>query len=140
MYISDQPTKSPSPPPPVLGRGGLPRHFHCSRRAEGGGVIRILLAGELDLAATPYLGTALDGAQDDSDRVMLDLRALTLIDCAGLALLYGAGERARREGSTLTLKNSRGQVSRLLDLLGVPDDVTVVDEDDVFRRASRVAA
>lgn len=51
MFISDPPSKSPSPPPPTPTRGPLPPHFHCSRRAEDDGVIRILLAGEFDLPA-----------------------------------------------------------------------------------------
>ncbi len=47
-----------------------PDAFSSTRRAEGGGSIGLILAGELDLAARPQLITALDAAQADSDRVV----------------------------------------------------------------------
>ena len=113
-----------NPPPPF---------FLSSRRAEAGGAIRLVLAGELDLAAKPEFEAALGAAQADSDRVLLDLSALTLIDCAALSTIYAAAERGRGEEAVLILVGPRGQVRRLLDLTGPPAGVSVV----ATARASR---
>jgi anti-sigma B factor antagonist len=114
--------------------------FGCIRGAEGGGSIGLILAGELDLAGSTDFRTALDGAQQDSDRVLLDLRALTLIDCAGLAVLFAAGRRARLERASLILMGPRGQVRRLLGLVGAPSEATVLDDDGLPDAAAAVAA
>jgi anti-anti-sigma factor len=106
-----------NPPPPF---------FLSSRRAEAGGAIRLCLVGELDLAAQPEFKAALDAAQADSDRVLLDLNALTLIDCAALSTIFVAAEQGRREEGVLILVGPRGQVRRLLDLTGVPPGVSVL--------------
>lgn len=107
-----------------------PYLFYCSRRAESGGRIRLMLAGELDLAAADHFQTALAAAQADSQRVLLDLGALTLIDCSGLSLLFAAAER-RPEEAALILLGPVGQVRRVFDMVGVPSGVTVLDPTDL---------
>jgi anti-anti-sigma factor len=129
MSLSHLPFQSPVPGSPLADTKAPPVHFSCIRRAEGGGSIGLTLAGELDLAGSSDFRKALDGAQQDSDRVLLDLRALTLIDCAGLAILFAASRRARLERTALILMSPRGQVRRLLDLVGAPSDATVLDDD-----------
>lgn len=124
-------TTAPAPPPQV---------FSWIRRPETGGSIRLLLAGELDLAARSIFETALDGAQNDSDRVILDLRPLELIDCAAFFALFTAAERSRREGAALILQGPRGQVRRVLDLIGMPAGVVVMGQEDLPARGSDVAA
>ncbi len=114
--------------------------FTCCRRAESGGLIRLLLAGELDLATLPDFRSALDDAQTDSDRVLLDLGALTLIDCAAIAILFAAAGRSRREGSVLILLSPHGQVRRVLRLVGAPAEITVGSRGDFPERRVRVAA
>jgi anti-anti-sigma factor len=118
------PLTKANPPPPF---------FLSSRRAEAGGTIRLCLAGELDLAAQPEFKAALDAAQADSDRVLLDLSALTLIDCAALSTIFAAAEHGRREEAELILLDPRGQVRRVLGLVGPPTGVSVLATD----RASR---
>jgi anti-anti-sigma factor len=124
------PTRA-NPPPPF---------FLSSRRAETGGAIRLVLAGELDLAARPEFKAALDAAQADSDRVLLDLSALTLIDCAALSTIFTAAERGRREKAVLIMLGPRGQVRRVLDLVGLPPGVSVLVQGDPPDRVSAVAA
>ena len=123
-----------SPPAPP------PRMFISTRRAEPGGSICLIVAGELDLAALSPFESALEEAQAHSDRVLLDLGALTLIDCAGLAGLFAAARRARRERAELILVGPRGQVRRILDLVGAPPGVTVLDRDDLPGHRAPVAA
>ena len=47
-------------------------------------------------------------------RLVLDLDAVRLIDCAGLGLLVRCGEAARRGGASLRLAGAQGTVRRML--------------------------
>lgn len=117
-----------------------PAEFSWTRVAESGDSIRIVLAGELDLAGRSHFETALDGAQDDSDRVLLDLGALTLIDCANLAVIFTAAARSRDERAALVLLGPRGQVRRVFDVLGMSAIVAILDHHELPGNGSRVAA
>jgi anti-anti-sigma factor len=130
--MSDLPAAFPSR---IRPGPGSPPLFSCTRRAEREGSIRLVLAGELDLAARAHLQQALKDAQADSSRVILDLHALTLIDCASLSAVFDAAVEARRTGAVLILLDPRGQVRRVLDLIGAPDGVAVMERSD-FRSAS----
>ncbi len=122
----------PSPNPPAL--------FMSSRRAETGGSIRLVLAGELDLAVGTRLESDLEEAQDGSDRVLLDLRALSFVDCACIATFFAAARRARRDGAVLILLGPIGQVRRLLDLIGPPPGVAVLEHGDLDRHRAPAPA
>lgn len=107
-----------------------PPLFSCTRRAEGQGAIRLVLAGELDLSARAHFEQALTDAQADAKRLILDLQALTLIDCASLSVVFNAAIEARRRNAVLILLEPRGQVRRVLDLTGAPDGVAVLERSD----------
>jgi anti-anti-sigma factor len=109
---------------------GPPPLFSCTRRAEGRDSIRLILCGELDLSARPHFEQAMRDAQCDASRVVLDLQALTLIDCAALAVVFDAAAEARRRDTVLVLLEPRGQVRRVLDLTGAPDGVAVLERSD----------
>lgn len=111
--------------------------FSCARRAEGRNSIRVIVAGELDLSVRSLLEQALKEAQADADRVVLDLGALTLIDCASLAVVFDAAVQARRDGAVLILLEPRGQVRRVLDLTGAPDGVAVLERSDGLEDAPK---
>jgi anti-anti-sigma factor len=125
---------------PVARRDPPPQRFMSTRRAESGGSIRLIFAGELDLAARRHFESALDGAQGDSHRILLDLGALTFIDCACLASLFGAARRGRLEGRQLVLYEPTGQVRRLLDLTGTPAGVAILDRRVLPDRPAGVVA
>jgi anti-anti-sigma factor len=118
----------------VLPLTKLPPLFTSIRRAESGGSIRLIVAGELDLAARDRFDADLAEAQDHSDRVLIDLRALTFIDCACLATLFVAAGHAQREGAALILVGPLVQVRRLLDLIGSPPGVAVLDHGDLHEQ------
>lgn len=109
---------------------GPPPLFSCTRRAEGRGSIRLVLAGELDLSARAHFEGALKDAQADASRVILDLQALTLIDCASLSVVFDAAFEAHRRNTVLILLDPRGQVRRVLDLTGAPKGVAVLERSD----------
>lgn len=119
----------PPPQPP-------PRHFISSRRAEAGGSVRLVCAGELDLASRKLFENDLDDAQGRSEQVVLDLKALTFIDCACIATLFAAAKRGRSGSTALVLLCPRGQVRRMIDLVGSPTGVTIVDDDCRASQAS----
>jgi anti-anti-sigma factor len=121
------PATSPSTTRPAV---GSPPLFSCTRLAESRGSIRLVLAGELDLAAHSHFQQALSDAQADASRVILDLRALTLIDCASLSVVFNAAMEARRTDGALIMRDPRGQVRRVLDLVGAPDGVVVMESSD----------
>ena len=112
------------------GLGGPPL-FSCTRRAEGRDGVRLILAGELDLSARAHFEQALRDAQADATRVVIDLRELTLIDCASLSVVFDAAVEARRRDTVLTMLDPRGQVRRVLDLTGAPEGVAVLNRSDV---------
>jgi anti-anti-sigma factor len=114
--------------------------FISSRRAETGGSIRVILAGELDLAERRHLESDLEMAQNDSHRVLIDLRALSFIDCACTATLFASARRARGEGAVLIFLGPLGQVRRLLDLVGPPPGVAVLERSDLHEPRPPVAA
>ena len=92
---------------------GPPPLFSCTRRAEGRGSIRLVLAGELDLSARAHFE-----------------QALTLIDCASLSVFFNAATEAHRRDAVLILLEPRGQVRRVLDLTGAPSGVAVLERSD----------
>jgi anti-anti-sigma factor len=110
---------------------GSPPLFLCTRRAESDSSIRLVLAGELDLANQAHFQQALSDAQADAPRVILDLPALTFIDCASLSVIFGAAVEARRAEGLLILLDPRGQVRRVLNMIGAPEGVAVMEGSDL---------
>jgi len=111
-------------------RSGPPPLFSCTPRAEGQDSIRLVLVGELDLSARAHFEQALGDAQSDASRVTLDLKALTLIDCASLSVVFHAAIEARRRDAVLILRDPRGQVRRVLDLTGALGGAAVLERSD----------
>jgi anti-sigma B factor antagonist len=92
---------------------------------ESGAVV-LALAGELDLATTPRLAAALaEDAVAGAARVVLDLGRLSFMDSTGLGLIVRADRELRDGGRALVLRNLQAQVSRLLQLSGTLDRLTV---------------
>ena len=80
----------------------------------------ICLHGELDMAGTPALDLALTEAEEsETDRILLDLEALTFTDACGLNALHRAGRRSARNGNRLWITHGRGQVARMFRLTGL---------------------
>jgi anti-sigma B factor antagonist len=84
--------------------------------------IRVVVAGELDIATVPELSPHVT-AGDDGDAVILDLAAVTFIDSTGLRLLIEAhaalGERLRIVPSPAC--------ERLFEITGVRDRLPIAD-------------
>ncbi|WP_433854833.1 STAS domain-containing protein [Streptomyces kronopolitis] len=100
-------------------------------RAAGGTTL-LEIRGELDILAVSVLSDALDdltGAQGVD--LVLDVRAVTFIDCAGLSLLSRARHRTRQRGGRLRLAGADGDgsVARLLRMTGLEDSFDLLPDD-----------
>lgn len=105
-----------APPPPVAIR------FECVCKLDARGSASLELSGELDRAVCGEFKTRLAEAQRASSVVVLDLRRLTFMDVAGYAVLVSAARDSRPEAK-MVLRGCAGQVSRLLNLVGLPEGV-----------------
>ena len=96
---------------------------------ERDGLTLVELTGELDLASSPELGSALEGLSGDDRRVVLDLRGLSFMDSTGLALILRYHQRAKDERFDLIVVRGPEPVDRvfrvtqtdtLLEMIDVP--------------------
>lgn len=80
----------------------------------------VLLKGELDLSGFDALDAALSRGQfDGKQRVLLDLRDLTFMDCSGLRAILQAAERADALGGEVKLIPGPSRVQRVFEITGV---------------------
>ncbi len=88
-------------------------------------------AGELDLATAPLLLAALrTHAEEDDERLVIDLRQLSFMDSSGLRLLVAETDRARRDGYELTIVRGGAEVSRLVRLTRLDETLPFADAID----------
>jgi anti-sigma B factor antagonist len=94
---------------------------HCTveQLTDPDGTARLVVDGELDLAAVPALRGALTALRRDGRSTILDLRRVTFMDSSGLRVLIEAGsQRAAGWGVSLVLPDD-GPVRRVIELSGV---------------------
>jgi anti-sigma B factor antagonist len=107
------------------------------------GVARVALEGELDVATVPSLSDHL--ARFEADGVvgiMLDLRDLTFVDCAGLRIFLAARERSKANGHRFILVGASPGARRLFELTGTQfllDEQEAVSLLDQFTRSGAPA-
>ncbi len=85
-------------------------------------VLRIVLAGELDLPGSAHLGPALEIMMDtleSGDRIVLDLSGIRYISSTGVGVLTSALMRAKRKEIRLGLERLQPKVEGIFRLLGV---------------------
>jgi anti-anti-sigma factor len=81
--------------------------------------------GEVDLITAPSLDKSLREAETRSIRV-LDLRAVTFMDCAGLRVVVDAGHRADRKTTRLVVVRGPSQLDRLFSASGAASQLELV--------------
>ena len=92
-------------------------HFQIEESQERG-VVRLALAGELDLAAAPDLESRLRQLKDERQAVCLDLSALEFVDSSGIRVLLRAVQDARGNGWDLRVADRLSPaVRRVLELV-----------------------
>lgn len=87
-----------------------------------GEAVHAELAGELDIAASSHARDALhELVAAGFEHLVIDLRALTFIDAAGLRLLLELHAASRRDGWRLSLIQGPPPVRRLFELTATLD-------------------
>jgi anti-sigma B factor antagonist len=96
---------------------------HCTveQLTDPDGTARVVVYGELDLAAAPTLRSALRPLRRDARSTILDLREVTFMDSSGLRVLLQAGRHRTTGWGVSLLLPPGGPVRRLIDLSGVQD-------------------
>jgi anti-anti-sigma factor len=94
-------------------------------------VLLISLSGELDLTGADRLEEAVDGRLPATPRgVIVDLRELEFMDSTGLRALLVIADRAAELGHRFAVVRGRRQVQRLLELTGMSEHLTLIDDPD----------
>lgn len=107
-----------------LGRREVPG-LSIARSATSGGPW-VSVTGELDLASAQAVDDALRQAERDARSLVLDLRELTFMDAAGLAVVIDADARARKAGRRFVVRMRSTRVRRLFELTRAERSLEVV--------------
>jgi anti-sigma B factor antagonist len=101
------------------------------RRARRGGIDRLTLVGELDLATVPVLARAFDDlfGDDAAQMIVVDLTELEFMDSTGIHLLLKMAA-ACEDGDRLRVVNGSRAVVRVLDVSGVRDRLPIISSND----------
>ena len=85
------------------------------------GDLVIELSGEIDCANAPLLHERLSLEIEDvpSNRLIIDMRAVTFIDSGGIRLLIQAKRSIEAAGGTIDVRGLRPQARRTLEVSGV---------------------
>ena len=114
-------------------------HQFIARIEARGGIARIALEGELDMATVPMLSDHLARFEADGvDGIMVDLRDLTFVDCSGLRIFLAARERSKANGHRFILVGAGPGARRLFELTGTQyllDEQEAVSLLDRFTRS-----
>jgi anti-sigma B factor antagonist len=97
--------------------------FSVRRRWAGDAAV-VVAEGEIDLATVDELQAAIDGAADGAAQVLLDLRAVTFIDSAGVRLVL----EAMRALPKFAVVRGSAEVARVFRLVGLDERVRIVDQ------------
>jgi anti-anti-sigma factor len=97
--------------------------------SESGGVRKLLLTGELDMAGAGRFERLLTADQrSEASTFVIDLRGLTFIDSSGLRALIMADQQIRAEGGRFVVVRGHERVNEVLEMTGVAQRIELVDE------------
>ena len=91
------------------------------------GTLILRVCGELDIASRALIEPAVLAAIPTAYAVTLDLRDLEFCDSSGLAMFVAAHERAKAEGTVLTVRNLEPPVRRVFELSGVDQVIDITE-------------
>lgn len=108
--------------------GSVSPLFAVALHIDAGGVIRVALTGGLDIATAGEVDRVL--RRTHAPLVVLDLRDLSFMDCAGLRMVLEADARLRLAGGRLVVVHGPSQVRRVFDLTGMTEGLTMISDPD----------
>ncbi len=94
-----------------------------SRRLDDG--ILVALSGDVDLATAQVVDEELRRAEQSESLIVLDLGEVSFMDSTGLRAVILADQRLRERGASLRIARVPVQVSRLFDLVGIREHLTI---------------
>jgi RNA polymerase sigma-B factor len=89
------------------------------RIVRDGGVVTLLVRGEVDRDTAGRLRTSLRHAVSVADRLVVDLSAVPLVDAAGVAVLVDAASAAAVADIGMSLVGAQPYVARILGVSGL---------------------
>ena len=95
---------------------------------EEGGLVRLLLRGELDLSTVSKVEEELRRAEaSEPPLLVLDLTELTFLDSTGLRLIVTADRRARDQGRRLAVVKGPDAVQRVFTITRLDERLEMVE-------------
>ena len=106
---------------------------------EERGVVVFVAPAELDAAVAPDLDQALSKAMaDGKNHIVIDLKATSLIDSSGLAVLVRALKRARAASGNVILSGLQPPVQKVFELTRLDKAFDIYgDGDEAVRRSAK---
>jgi anti-sigma B factor antagonist len=106
----------------------LPTPFRCAVQDAGDGTVRLIPAGELDMATVGQLEARFREARASGfRRLVVDLRGLEFMDSSGLTLLTRWTLGAQRDGYEFAVIRGDERITRLFELTGLKPHFTFLD-------------
>jgi anti-sigma B factor antagonist len=96
------------------------------RSITGRDSVRLVMEGELDIAAAPLLKDALREVDASTRRVILDLRAVTFVDSLGLRALVEAQDACREGGREMAVVRGPAEVENVFSVTGMERHLCLV--------------
>ncbi|MET7992822.1 STAS domain-containing protein [Amycolatopsis sp. NPDC005232] len=105
---------------------GFPRPPFEAETYTDGLVTIVRVRGDVDLATAEEFDTALDsGLQASGPALVVDMSAVDFLGSSGIASLVLLRRRAARENTSVAIASGNRHVVRILDLLGLSEELTV---------------
>jgi len=91
------------------------------RTSRDGTTATVAAAGEIDLSTVDELRSAVTGAADDIEKLLLDLTGVEFIDSAGLGGLLELRSTLRSRNVTLQISADEGPVRQAMEITGLSE-------------------
>ena len=99
------------------------------KTGETAGISFVAVSGEVDVSCADELRTCISRVMEhESKGIRIDIANMPYIDSTGIGVLVGAAHAATEQGITFEIVRPQRNVARVLDLLGVRDDLGIVQE------------
>ena len=92
-----------------------------------GAAVVLRISGELCTESRGAIEPAVMAALASATAVILDLDELTFCDSHGMAMFVAAGEKAKLEGTRLTVRNLRRPVRRMFEIAGLDGQIQLIE-------------
>jgi anti-sigma B factor antagonist len=91
------------------------------------GEAMVIVAGELDLYASPFVEERVAALRTDgARRITIDFEAVSFIDSSGLGILVNLLKELRAEGGDLILRSPSAQTLKVLQITGLDRTIPIV--------------